>query len=296
MKILLSLVLSLVCGTVYSQEPPKPKPEAAKSSARASQRGTDKAPVFVKGEITTNKSEAEAKEDAEGRKQKLAIDRTLVEYTGFAAVFAGLAFLAASIQIGFFWWQLRLMRKGVDDAYQVAESAKTSADLALKEFNATHVPKLQVRRVRIPDPQTTGEKYGIEFVLANVGSGTATNITGNINITVIPANEQQNFESQAFPLYGNEIEDIGSQVTSKRPDGRSDLKPRERIAIFIVRDHMLRFKWTEISKGQELVYFFGYITFHDTDGVARDTGFFRTYYGKHGKWQAKEDDPDYEWS
>lgn len=132
-------------------------------------------------------------------------------------------------------------------------------------------------------------------MLGNVGDVTASNITGNITVTVIPARDRTVFETQAFPLYSNEIVDLGALIATQRSDGRSDLKPRERIAIFAARDYMIRPKWAEISTGHELLYCFGYVTFHDADGVARDTGFFRTYFGKYGKWETK-DDPDYEWS
>lgn len=152
MRILLSLALILVFGSVLSQEPPKQKPATVKGQAKGEQRGSEKSPLSIKGELVTKKDAAETKEDADERKEKREIDHALVKYTGLAVLVAAVALLVAAAQAGFFWRQLRLMREAVDDAYEI--------------FRATHFPKLLVRRLRIPDPETTGSSTASSSCLA----------------------------------------------------------------------------------------------------------------------------------
>lgn len=292
MKAHLCVALILVCVSAFSQEPPKPKREPAKTSVSAPGRGTEKEPVFVKGQITTSKTEIEAKEEVREKQEKLTIDRTLVEYTGWAAVFACLAFLAALSQVALFWWQLGLMRKSVIDADKAAQAAKTSADLALKEFGESHFPIIEVRRIQV---RCDDKHRGILFVMANVGSATAKKIRGNVNISIVPSWEQHNLEKECLPPYGNVIIDVSKMIEDPKVFGKADIKPRERTFIFVESQEITPQVMDDIKNEVLTLTFFGYIDHEDESGTRRDTGFFRLYDPVNDRFKAK-DDPDYEWT
>jgi hypothetical protein len=106
----------------------------------AEQRGTESAPLFMKGEVTTKRHDAETKGEAEERKHKQAVDESTLFWASIAATAAGGAALVAAVQMGLFIWQLVLMRKAVADAEDVAKAASTSAAAAT---NAVQVARAQ---------------------------------------------------------------------------------------------------------------------------------------------------------
>lgn len=147
MRYFLTVFFITLFGLVFAQDKPiipKNYPKEAKQSAQVEQRGTEKSPVFVKGEITTKKTEKEAEGDSKEREQKAAADAALVKYTGFSAFFAGLVLLVAIVQVGLFVWQLRLIKRATDDAGVAASAAKNSAVALMTAERAyvklSHVP------------------------------------------------------------------------------------------------------------------------------------------------------------
>jgi hypothetical protein len=100
------LFIALLCiaSIAWAQSPDRGQLTGEGKKAVTEERGTEKAPLFLKGEVTTEKSEAEAASDAEERKEKRAVDETLVRYTGLSALFAFLIFVAACFQMGLFWY------------------------------------------------------------------------------------------------------------------------------------------------------------------------------------------------
>lgn len=92
----LSLVLVLALGAAWSADGAKPQTYSGAQNTKSEQRGTEKSPVFVKGDVTTKKNEQEANDDAKDRKEKAAIDKALIEYTRLAAIFTFMLFFAAA--------------------------------------------------------------------------------------------------------------------------------------------------------------------------------------------------------
>jgi hypothetical protein len=119
---LFPLVLVLVLGSAWSADPIKPQSYSRTQSTKAEQRGTEKSPVFVKGDVTTKKNEQETKEDAKDREDNTVIDKALVKYTGLAALFTFLLFLAAAFQVGLFVWQLLLINKATKDSFGACQN------------------------------------------------------------------------------------------------------------------------------------------------------------------------------
>lgn len=291
-RVIFLLGAMLCIGTVYSQDPPKPQANGGQKQSASEQRGTENAPFVVRGEITTKKNKAETENDAAERDEEHQINKSLVKYTGLTALFAFLAVLVAGIQAWFFWRQLRLMNKGVEDAYQVAMAAKSGADLALKEFNETHHPCIHVRRLQYR-PANQSQKAGIEFILANVGDTIAKAVTINTNIRFIPVDEKSSFERGPFPSYGTSEVSLGD-ISDKTGKLSPDIGARERRAIVVKSDELIEEDYRSVLRGEKLFYFFGLVTYHDALNVRRDTGFFRCYDPDTHKFEPAKD-PDYEW-
>jgi hypothetical protein len=101
-------------------------------------RGTDELPFSVKVLPSEKSADEAAKEQYEAR-EKPALDRGLTFYTGVLAALTGALWAAALIQVGLFWWQLRLIRASLEDAKIAADAAKEAADAARDSFNLSKI-------------------------------------------------------------------------------------------------------------------------------------------------------------
>jgi len=125
------LALLVLCGLTFaawSAEPNKPNAKGRQPQPQAEQRGTEKAPVFVSGEVVAKKDRSETTDEKTEREKKTKGDEAVVEYTFVIAVCTLLLFVIAVIQALLFRRQLRLMRDGAEDARNVAVAARESAD------------------------------------------------------------------------------------------------------------------------------------------------------------------------
>jgi hypothetical protein len=101
------------------------------------QRGTDQSPVVVKILPAPNTEKQTEKQEREWQEKelidkKLAFDtQRIADYTWWLASLTGCLFAIAVIQAGFFFWQLRYMRKGMEDAAIAANAAALSARAAI---------------------------------------------------------------------------------------------------------------------------------------------------------------------
>ena len=137
------LVIALALATAYasdswgeSKQPPSSTNAPSKQPtqpATPDQRGTDQSPFSVKilpapdAEKQTEKQER-ARQEKELLDKKLAFDtQRIADYTWWLASLTGFLFVIAVIQAGFFFWQLRYMRQGMNDATIAANAAALSA-------------------------------------------------------------------------------------------------------------------------------------------------------------------------
>jgi hypothetical protein len=118
-----------------SKQPSAQSKQPAQPPA-ADQRGTDQVPLTVKILPAQDAKEKADKEERE-RQEKAVIDEKLAfetqriaDYTDRLAAFTIALFCIAVFQAGLFFWQLRYMRKGMEDAAIAAGAAKESADTA----------------------------------------------------------------------------------------------------------------------------------------------------------------------
>jgi len=145
------LIPCLAASPAASAAKPKSSPTRNEISGPSGQgaavdaRGTSKAPLVV--EVKENETETTARvAETQHRKQELINSR----YTMY---FTGAAMLVALFQLGFFYWQLRLMRSSVRDTELAARAAELNAKAAIGI-------ELPVLRVMLPDLATTAELIG----------------------------------------------------------------------------------------------------------------------------------------
>jgi hypothetical protein len=294
----LVVLLLFVSPQLATAQPEKPESKASKQSA-TDYRGTDKQPLVIRG-VPPAKTKEEIEQQEKQHAEQLSISRgvahSLDEMSLDSRVNLGLTvvlILVAAGQLMLFWRQLRLIDESLKPAQVAAEAAKASADLAREEFVSSHRPQLVVRRVQARFRPAINE-HGINLVIANIGSSIATNITGNINIRVIPTSLQVDFERESMPQYGGAEIDIGALI-NRPPRNNPNLNARERTFVFFGSDEINADSMARVERNESLLYFYGYITYTDANQVRRDCGFFRTYVPSNGNFQARSDDPDYEW-
>jgi hypothetical protein len=112
-----------------SKQPPShsnPPSKQNTQTAAPDQRGTDQMPLTVKI-LPGEKTHAETAKEKYESDEKPSIDRALSTYTGWLAVFTATLFFAAAIQVGLFYWQLRLIKDAAKDTAATADAAKLNA-------------------------------------------------------------------------------------------------------------------------------------------------------------------------
>ena len=115
--------------------PNEGQPASSNHGASHDERGTEQIPLVVKI-IPAPKNQAEINEEKYRADEHAANERGLTNATWVLAGFTLLLAMVASGQIGLFFWQLRLMREGVNDARDAAKAAQTSADATLLHARA----------------------------------------------------------------------------------------------------------------------------------------------------------------
>ena len=141
MRVGLFVAILIVSTVVFSEgpnpsggvqvQPPKPQRAQGKKAAQTDQRGTENAPLVVKGFPPPAKSHDETDREQKERDEKTANERGLTVYTGYLAILTGGLVVVAFIQACLFLWQLSLMRAGAKDSERVAEAARIQAKAAV---------------------------------------------------------------------------------------------------------------------------------------------------------------------
>jgi hypothetical protein len=140
MKAILLLV-AFFCVAAWSQEPDPsrgkeihhPKAQAAKAKPEAGNdhRGTEAAPLVIKGFPPSPQSPEEAARNAKERDEKASNERALTLYTGALALITLGLLAVAAVQAGLFLWQLTLMKQSTADSAKLAEAAALQARAAI---------------------------------------------------------------------------------------------------------------------------------------------------------------------
>ncbi len=129
-RISLFLLLAVICFNSIAQnqlhKPSSPTQQqvgAKNSKSSDDQRGTKNSPLIVET-LESQNDQAEKLASAKHREQEAVNSRNIMYFTG-AMAFIGLA------QIGFFYWQLSLMRRSLQSAEIAAKAAELNARAAI---------------------------------------------------------------------------------------------------------------------------------------------------------------------
>jgi hypothetical protein len=99
--------------------------------------------------IAIEKSALQVRRDEEADRAKAVSDDKASDYSRWAMYGTCAAAVIAALQAGFFFWQLRLMRRTADDAADAARAARVSADVARDTFTKLERPWIFLEGVRM---------------------------------------------------------------------------------------------------------------------------------------------------
>lgn len=139
----LALVL-LMAGDSYSQKRSRQQPpNVPTQSPPVEQRGPEQIPPPTRT-VPDEQSKEQSEKAERDRQEKAAIDKKIADETERLANqtaalsahaerltwFTFLLFFAALIQIGLFWWQLRMIKRTLAPAEEAAKAAQESANVS----------------------------------------------------------------------------------------------------------------------------------------------------------------------
>lgn len=230
----------------------------------------------TKTETTKEKYEADEKPD---------IDRALSTYTGWLAVFTAALFVAAGVQVGFFWWQLRLIRdaakltkEAADAAAKGARAAELNAEAVIDAERArifvsvdrdtTDSIRAAARYVNSPemDTGTISTNVGLFYSFKNYGKTPA--ILKEISHQIVLAPELAKLR-EYVPIAPLPLEHIL---------GPSERTPDETLTCNLGRKITVG-EAKQIQTLNNTVWFYGYISYDDTFGFGRELRYIFHYDG-----------------
>ena len=189
--------------------------------------------------------------------EKLDIDRKLAEYTRQLSVYT------ENLSSYTLWLVVATIVLGGIGAYQGWQLRKT-VRLARDEFNATHRPRIRVRRVILEnDPITHDDR--VSYMIANVGESPAHITGGMVNITY-------RFRTLGPPNL-QRIEGVNIAQETLRPG-------EQHIYSIIKEDVMAEFQFERPSPYEvhsSILYCYGFIRYTDDLGALRETSFCRLF-------------------
>ncbi len=273
------LILTMTFATPCLSELVKPKSWNEKLHTQTEQIGTEKAPLFVSGEVSTKRSKEEAREEAEDRKIKTSNDETLVKYTGLLAFFTFCLFLFTAL----LWWvtyrlskdgrsnsktQSIEMQKSIAEATRAAsameklanhsaESVATLKDVTARQMRAYLIVSINTG---IYQERVKSLKFEVKPSLNNSGHTPAHKMSYWATARILP-----------FPL----SEDFKFPIPEDAPINPMLLGPNQTIELnAIVDDYVPDEEVTGIKMGTERrVYIWGIVTYSDAFDVVRTTKF-----------------------
>lgn len=274
----LFLGLILVLFSAHSWAVPENKAANRQQQSTQDKRGTSELPLSIKV-ISTDKTPEQAKQEEADRTEKRAIEQQTINLTEQIKDFTGALVLVGIVQAFIFVLQLIVfgkqatrLRETVATAEDSADIARKSVDLARDEFNATHRPKLIVRRIAPIEHEDNGYPIGVRYAVHNVGDGVATIVAMSEKIW-LPGDS---INLPAIPPYDIAIE---QSIMLESGDWRefrciTPVDDREELAF--------RFGFGEakspINPATDAdILFLGYIDYVDRLGRKRQTAFLRLF-------------------
>ena len=160
---------SLCIGIQQEQRHPSPSDQQAGDSPSSGD-----AALFTVKVIRGKQSADQRAEDAKDHDEKAFNEAWLTRGTVIIAVFTAILAFVAGVQAWFFWHQLGIMKKGIEDNAEIIK-------LSRAEFIATHRPRIIVRFVQGPfDDGIEPEFVWVTITNAGETPGTITAIRSDL--------------------------------------------------------------------------------------------------------------------
>jgi len=166
--------------------------------------------------------------------------------------------------------------------------AEAANKIARDEFQSVHRPRLQVRREQV---RYNERDNGINLVLANVGDLPADKVMANVNLRIVPAGESARLQMESLPPYNNLAVNISEERQKRGVNGELDAD--ERTYWYFPFTEITTASMERVTRLEDVLCFFGHLSFLGPDGVLRRSAFFRTY-DPHTDTFIPSGDPDYE--
>jgi hypothetical protein len=237
--------------------------DAACPAPVAEQRGTEQAPVFLKGDLTTHPVLEKTDAERETERRKVENDAALTYWTKVLGLFTIALAVVAGVQAYLFIRQLKVTQRALEDSRDAANAAKVSADAA--KASADALPKIERAYLFVevrfnpafqPHP-AGGYRATIEVVFTNHGKTPA--ILTRLRAYAI-----------TLELAPTELGDH-SKADKQMPKGivvGAGLQWTWAIPCHVDRDH-----YTALNDVVQRIYCLGVVDYDDVLGSHRRTGF-----------------------
>jgi hypothetical protein len=263
-----ALLLALI-DTAYSQNSPQQtaNPQSAQRPATDNNRGTEQTPFFVKI-IPAPKTEAEARQEAQDRKEKFYSDTWLIRWTGAVAVFT-------LVLGGIGAWQGIQLKRSVD---LLSQSERAQMFIVVHRDWFEMISQAAKRYPNTPDMDNSevSESSFVSYNFKNYGKTPAI-------IKEISAMFFVGSKPPSEPVYiPNDDILKESMIASGDVTAIAD-STRD------ILTHYCKFKTAvtlaeakEIVRAQSYIWFFGRILYEDIFGRKHEHRFLWRYGGAHG--------------
>jgi hypothetical protein len=291
----LAFVFALALN-IYPSQPPDPSAGKETSQDRNTQsqgkqthaypplQGTQASPLWVKV-IKAGTDKPETNPDQE-KSEKGSAQKGRTDPNWLIAIFTIVLALIAAIQAGFFFWQLWMLRKSLEDSKTAADAAKSAAESAKKSADiATNTERAWMVTPRVsfasdwPDltDEKAPKKSKMVIRIKNVGRSPAEMESMHIISVVYPAD----WKLPETPIYGDdeEIFEVHAMPGEIIPAGiKRELVCRIHHAELLTDEQI-----AEIRDGQKILYCYGRIRYKDISSTQRITHFGYYYHVRKGK-------------
>jgi hypothetical protein len=287
-KLALPVVLLCTLLSQLGQASQPPTPSAGKETSQdgntqgqSKQRhpgpplqGTQESPLWVKViQAGTDKTETKPNQE---KSENGSAQKGRTDPNWLIAIFTIVLALIAAIQAGFFFWQLSMLRKSLEDsktaagaAKSAAESAKKSADIATNSERAWVITSGVAFAPDLADLTNPDgpKKSKIVIRICNCGRSPAEMESVHIVAIVYPAN----FKFPDSPIYGEseeifEVAAMPGEIIES--DGKQEIICRIRHHDLLTNDQI-----KDILDGKQVVYCYGRIHYRDISSSKRATHF-----------------------
>lgn len=230
-----------------SEQHKAPRSSGATQSPSGEPRGTSQAPFFIKV-LPSDDAAEKAAQDAEDREEKKAADKWLVIWT-MALFLATVGLILATAVLGFF-------------AFRQSRDTREQIGLARDEFNSTHRPKIRVKHLWLSRNIWTGNPIELNLTCVNVGVSDAVLHQIGAQAVVVARGASLPANPTMHPIIDGHIGPIRSGLNHEFMNINLGLG-------------LTPAQMAGIQRQSDDLYCLGYVSYSDSAGRTRITGFCR---------------------